>query len=539
MSVQSLIIKAVLLVRRTVIRANAWARGGSAWKISAVLAVLCVLGVAAYLALRPKPSVENAPVTIRAVEVRSVAELSAQKVPLSLIGEVRSRSEASVRAEKSGQVTAVYKSLGQSVAAGAVVAEIDNASERAALQQAQGMLDAAQANLAKVEKGTRPEQLAILQTNLEGAKSGAVSALLSAYAAADSAVHGTTDKMFSNPDGPVPRFSVVSSELQAVTDVQNMRVVLGARLKREALAADSLSASSDLSVEIATTKDELRTAKEYLDLIIRVLNKGIATQGISESTIAAHLSSATAARASVSGSIASLSVALQTLQTAQKSLEQGATGAQAEDIAAARASVVQAQGSLAAVRATMEKSVIRAPISGTINSFSLNRGDYVSAGAPVLVVANNGALEIIAYLTENDVRQIAVGGRVTFEGGSGTITKIAPALDPVTKKIEVRIGVERSTDLINGQSVLLAITRVVLPVTSTSARITIPISALKIGADMTTVFTVDADRRLVAHPVMVGALLGDSVEIRSGLTQDMIIVTDARGLRTGEIVEIK
>jgi len=48
---------------------------------------------------------------------------------------------------------------------------------------------------------------------------------------------------------------------------------------------------------------------------------------------------------------------------------------------------------------------------------------------------------------------------------------------------------------------------------------------------------VDADV-LVAHEVTLGALLGERVVIASGLTPDMRIVVDARGLREGEKVEV-
>jgi multidrug efflux pump subunit AcrA (membrane-fusion protein) len=53
------------------------------------------------------------------------------------------------------------------------------------------------------------------------------------------------------------------------------------------------------------------------------------------------------------------------------------------------------------------------------------------------------------------------------------------------------------------------------------------------------IFTVDYENKLVSHDVKIGRLLGDRVEILSGLTNDMKIVEDARGLRDGEIVVVK
>jgi multidrug efflux pump subunit AcrA (membrane-fusion protein) len=73
----------------------------------------------------------------------------------------------------------------------------------------------------------------------------------------------------------------------------------------------------------------------------------------------------------------------------------------------------------------------------------------------------------------------------------------------------------------------------------TGARITLPLSALKVGADSISVFTVDADKKLVPHVVVLGTLLGDRVVIESGIDANMQIVTDARGLQPGQTVIVK
>ena len=327
-------------------------------------------------------------------------------------------------------------------------------------------------------------------------------------------------------------------------EIETTRDVLTPYLAREAAISDSLTASSDLAAEIATTQTEVRAARNFLDLIVSALNKAIPSPSASSAQIATYLAEATAVRTSLTSTLTALSGAIQglsssqsALEVARKNLEQGVTGGQPEDVAAARAAVKQAQGGLAAARANLEKSIIRAPISGTVNSFSLKRGDYVQMTAPVLTVANNGALEILTYISENDAREIAVGQPVSIEQASGVVTRIAPALDPVTKKIEVRIGVNNPKGLINGQSVLVSIVRT-RSVSGDTARITIPIAAVKVEAERTTVFTLNVDV-LVAHEVTLGALLGERVVIASGLTPDMRIVVDARGLREGEKVEVK
>jgi multidrug efflux pump subunit AcrA (membrane-fusion protein) len=82
------------------------------------------------------------------------------------------------------------------------------------------------------------------------------------------------------------------------------------------------------------------------------------------------------------------------------------------------------------------------------------------------------------------------------------------------------------------------IERVNPKITATS-RVTIPIAAIKVEAERVTVFTVNPDSTVTPHEVTLGALLGDRVEITQGLTGDMMIITDARGLREGQKVEVK
>lgn len=528
-----------------------WASQVGWLKVGGVaVALVLVVGGTAYVAGRSKPEVSRE-VQIRSVEVKSVAELSSATTPLSLVGSVTSKSEATVRAEKSGQVVRINTSLGAAISAGAVAAEIENASERAAVLSAEAGFDAAQANLAKVIGGARPEQRAILEANVSAAeaaigsaRSNALSALLSAYATMDSGILATTDKLFTNPGSTNSHFNIVTSDARLTIQIESMRDVLTPYLAREASVTDSISVSSDLAGEIATAQTEVRAARNFLDLIVSALNKAIPSPSASSAQIATYLAEATAVRTSLTSTLTALSAAAQGLSSsesaltvAKKSLEQGVAGGQPEDVAAARAAVKQAQGGLAAARANLEKAIIRAPISGTVNSFSLKRGDFVQMTSPVLTVANNGSLEVVTYISENDSREISVGQPVTIERASGIVTRIAPALDPQTKKIEVRIGVNDPKGLINGQSVLVEIARS-RAVSGDTTRITIPIAAVKVEAERSVVFTLDGDT-LVAREVQLGTLLGDRVVISSGLTSDARIVVDARGLREGEKVGIK
>ncbi len=135
---------------------------------------------------------------------------------------------------------------------------------------------------------------------------------------------------------------------------------------------------------------------------------------------------------------------------------------------------------------------------------------------------------------------VVAGKKVLIEGKiTGTITRVAPALDPVTRRIEVRVGIPADAALSSGQSVRLEIERGASEqIKAPTGPISVPISAVKIEATRTIVFTLD-DGALTAHSVELGPLLGDKVQILSGIERDWYIVTDARGLKEGQAVVAK
>jgi RND family efflux transporter MFP subunit len=469
-----------------------------------------------------------------------------------VVGSVRSATEATILAESSGRVTGVYASLGAYVSQGQTIAELENASQRATLLQAQGALDAALASASKVSGGTREEQRAILETQLQSAeaslettRTNSVTSILSAYAAVEDAVRGKTDSLFDNPtSNPVLLINTSDSALEI--KVENTRRAIETLRLEEQIRRNSLETGDDLQTELKRAESELRTVKGYLDMVVDALNKAIPTSSYSKTTIDGYRASAEAARGSVTASLSSVTAASEALSgrvaardIAKKNLEQGISGGQKEDVSVAEASVTQARAGLRAAEANLARTLIRAPFSGTVNSLGLDLGEYVTIGTPAVTIANNTLLEVRTAVTESDLAYIQTGADVLINDRfKGTITSKAPALDPFTKKAEIRIAItDPSLSITNGQSVQISIPRVKNE-TDISSVPTIPLSALKFTPDGAVVFTLSKDMKLVAHLVEPGTLFGDVIEIRSGLTPEMNIVSDARGLREGDTVSI-
>ena len=173
-----------------------------------------------------------------------------------------------------------------------------------------------------------------------------------------------------------------------------------------------------------------------------------------------------------------------------------------------------------------------------VNALYLKAGDYVSTTQPAAVIANNNGLQIKAFVNEIDNASLSVGNVVSIEGGaSGIITAKADALDPTNGKVAVVVGVNPNSGLTNGATVKVTFSQV--SETKVDERIIVPLSALKITPDGAAVFTVTVDGKLEAVPVIKGQLFGDNIEITSGISKDTRIVTDARGLKNGQVLLIK
>ncbi len=478
-----------------------------------VLAGLVVVGAVTFSLFRGGP---EAPQTAgpRQVKVAQVSDLMNGGTSLSIIAEIESTSEAKISPETGGKVTRVRSSLGAFVGAGQVLVELENSSQRAALMQAEGALDAAKASAG-------------------GTQGSAVSTLLTAYGAINSAIEDAVGQMYNESDTSNGALVVSTRDTQSLADMENARKRMGEIVRRVDAEAASISEASAVS-ELATTEGELREVRTHLDTTLKVLNAAVVREDMTTATIGGYIADVTAARAAITASLSAIISARSALET------------EGSAISSSAASIKQAEGVYRAALANYEKSLVRSPIAGTVNNFSVKLGDSLAPGQQIAVVSNNGALEAVAYITEEDKARVAVGQKVAIEGDpsrveagiTGTVTKIAPALDPVTRRIEVRIGLPNtaSKTLTNGQSVRVELVKSDAP-TPKNAPIVIPITALKMEAERTIVFSV-VDGKLAAKEITIGRLSGETVQVTTGLTIDDEIVVDARGLKEGDEVGI-
>jgi RND family efflux transporter MFP subunit len=211
--------------------------------------------------------------------------------------------------------------------------------------------------------------------------------------------------------------------------------------------------------------------------------------------------------------------------------ERAATPSELEAATAQRA---QAEAGVAAVRANLEHTELRAPYAGTIQARRVEPGDLVGPGQP-LVVLEGSALELVASLSEEEARGVSVGQRLRFRSGTveGTaeVTALTPGGDPLSHRRGLRAAVA-APGLRSG-----AFGRIEVPGAGGSSGVWLPRSALVERGDLTGVFVTAAGRAELRW-VSLGETLGDRVGIRAGLRGDEQVIDAPGALRDGQPIEV-
>lgn len=447
---------------------------------------------------------EPAQTPLPAVSLEEVRLLSGSQGGAEVFGTVRSVSEATILSESAGRVVSVRTTLGASVPAGFIIAELENASERAGVLSAEGAYEAA-----------------VAARSSFGASTGSSvdNAYRSAFISLETTIENDIDLFFGTQGAYGPRL-LISGGNNAFKTLPEMRRELDKKMGAWRKNIESGAPSPE-----AMLAEAEQTASYASSLLVTL--SGVANEkGSGASSL--QLAGLASSRASVDALLTSLS-------SVRNAYEANQTAGSA--VSASDAQVKQALGALRLAQANLEKTLVRAPIAGTINYLPIRAGDFVTSFLHVATVAKNGSLEITANMSEDTRALLSVGQTLTVEGEvEAVITSISPALNPETKQVEVRLAASEDANLINGSSVRITVPG--LEADEVGGTLMLPLTAVKLLPNSRVVFTVDGESRLSGTEVETGAVRGNAIEILTPLRGDLRIVVDARGRSAGEKVRV-
>ncbi len=295
--------------------------------------------------------------------------------------------------EAGGTIERILIAEGEEVSQGDILVRIDGAAEAAAVMQAQADVAAAEAQLQQIADGASTEDVRAAEAVVESARAAARSAsgqVASAAAARDKVVGGAT-----NSDVAVARRRIESSK-NTLWGAQAQRDAVCGRVETKyAQQADCDQAEA----EVGRMQEEVRIAELELNRLL------IGARPEDVRAVSAGVSSAQGQLESANAEIARAQAILDGVQV-------GATGVELE---IARARVDQANAILEAARARMDRTVLRAPFSGTIATLDARQGEQVGPGVPVVRLADtSGWLIETDSLTELSIVDVEEDAQVSI-----------------------------------------------------------------------------------------------------------------------------
>jgi RND family efflux transporter MFP subunit len=243
----------------------------------------------------------------------------------------------------------------------------------------------------------------------------------------------------------------------------------------------------------------------------------------------------------VRGGLAAAETGLRAAEAQERRLrallaERAATPGEVDQAEAQRA---QAQAAVAAARASLDYTRLRAPFAGTVQARRAQPGDLVGPGQPLVELVGD-ELELQASLSEGEAAGLAVGQPVRFLAGPGIagtaeITALTPGGDALSHRRGLKARVRTPREGLRPG----AFARLELPAgAGGAAGVWVPRSAVVERGDLTGVFLA-SEGRAELRWISPGEAVGDLVAVRAGLRAGEPVIDAPGALRDGQPVRVR
>lgn len=196
---------------------------------------------------------------------------------------------------------------------------------------------------------------------------------------------------------------------------------------------------------------------------------------------------------------------------------------------AAQAQLDQAKAQLASQGNQAGYTSLVADVSGVVTAIEAEVGQVVSAGSPVVRIAQEGPRDVVFSVPEDKVAAIKPGSEVSVRAWSdntalaGKVREVAASADPVTRTYPVKVSLDATTPPPLGATVYVAPRALSLAGTPV---IKLPTSALRKEGQGTAVWVLDkATMTLKSQPVQIAMADGNEAVVSSGLQPGMLVVS--------------
>ncbi len=226
--------------------------------------------------------------------------------------------------------------------------------------------------------------------------------------------------------------------------------------------------------------------------------------------------------------------ALDQAQAAADSANAAVQSAQA-GIASAKAQQAQAQAARDIAALNLSWATVTAPVDGIIADRTARLGDLSASGMAMFDMIRDGQIEAELEVVETDIVKVHVGDPVSVRVAGlplrdGTVRRISPQVDPVSRLGTVRVSIDDQDGLRVGIFASADIQ------TAQRTALTVPVSAVTTTGNESVVQKV-VDGTVEQATVKLGVVSAGLREITSGLDEgDTVLLRAGAFFRTGDRV---
>jgi HlyD family secretion protein len=420
------------------------------------------------------------PVVVDATQQPRVVSAEAFVVPVR---------QADLSFEVGGRIVSLNVEEGDQVKEGDVLAQLEDSTQQAALNEAKAQFAQAQAGLAEREAtiAEAASQLAEAEAELAQVKAGPTEAevnqfqaiLAKTQAALAQLVNGATSEEIAEAQATVARVQAELNQVTAPTREEDLQAASAALLKTE---ADVREAQDDYDqvrygdpddVLVAGVRLEKATldyeaAKAEYDKLVNGPTKeevAVAQAGVAEAQAALN-------RVAAGATPEEIAQAQADVAKAEADMADLLAGATDEEIAVTEARVETAQSRVEIARASLEaqqanveasqaqvdsaqvqldQTVMTAPFDGTVGSLnSIHEGEIIQAGAEIVTLGDTSIWQIETDdLTEIDVVDVQPGAKVNISVDALPDETLEGKVVRITPRSETKAGDQTYTVLID------------------------------------------------------------------------------------------
>lgn len=456
------------------------------------------------------------------------------------IGSVSPEQQVYVVPLVSGTVTQVNYSVGDTVKEGDVLFKIDDEAAQLQMDNAKATYSQAQAGVNVATGGSRHLQNYQTEQGID-------------------TMEDNLDKVrdsIKDMESQISELGDKETQLsQAVTGAKAQADAATQALAQEQVKLDNLNA--ELKAIQNPGKDEndvdipVDTAAEAAKKVeIQAQKLEVARAKLAATTADGKLSDAQSGLSQVQSGKSQLESALEStksqketlkdnLKTTEKTYEITKNEVYPQTDATYSAQLAQANVGLESARYQLDMYTVKAPISGQIESISVEKDSMASAGSPAYVISNKDSMTVTFNVAEKAKNELQVGDAIEVERNgetfAGTITEVGTMAGPQTRLFQVKASVIGSGDkLPSGVSVKVHATT-----QREESSLVIPYDAIYFSAGSAYVYCVE-DGKLVKTPITVGLMNDNEAVVADGLNgESQVVTTWSSKLRDGAEVVVK